>query len=109
MARRGRPDAIISDNAAHFKSVKTVVDEQWRQIALHDDVVTYLLNNGMKWQFTTALAPWQGGFYERLVGIVKRCLRKGIRCKRLTLDQFIVLLSETEAVVNTRPLTYIYV
>ena len=108
MARRGRPETIISDNAAQFKLVKTVVDEQWRQIALHDDVVTYLSNNGMKWQFTTALTPWQGGFYERLVGIVKRCLGKGIGCKRLTLDQFIVLLSEVEAVVNTRPLTYVY-
>jgi len=108
VARRGRPETIISDNAAQFKLVKTVVDEQWRQIALHDDVVTYLSNNGMKWQFTTALTPWQGGFYERLVGIVKRCLGKGIGCKRLTLDQFIVLLSEVEAVVNTRPLTYVY-
>jgi len=39
---------------------------------------------------------------------VKRCLRKGISCKRLTLDQFIVLLSEVEAVINTRLLTYVY-
>jgi len=42
---------IISDNAAQFK---LVIDEQWRQIALHEDVVTY---NGIKWQFTMALAP----------------------------------------------------
>jgi len=50
---------------------------------------------------------WKGGFYERLVGLVKRCLRKRISCMRLTLDQFIVLLSEVEAVINTRPLTYV--
>ena len=48
-----------------------MIDEQWRQIALHEDVVTYLSGNGIKWQFTMALAPWQGGFYERLVGLVK--------------------------------------
>ena len=108
MARRGRPETIISDNAAQFKLVKTVIDEQWRQIALHDEVVTYLSSNGIKWQFTTALAPWQGGFYERLVRLVKQCLRKGIGLRRLTLDQFIVTLSEVEAVVNTRPLTYVY-
>ena len=64
MARRGRPETIISDNAAEFKLVKTVIDEQWRQIALHEEVVTYLSSNGIKWQFTTALAPWKGGFYE---------------------------------------------
>ena len=51
MARQRRPEMIISDNAAQFK---LVIDEQWRQIALHEDVVTY---NGIKWQFTMALAP----------------------------------------------------
>ena len=30
MARRGRPELIISDNAAQFKLVKTAIDEQWR-------------------------------------------------------------------------------
>ena len=57
--RRGRRETIISDNIAQFKLVKTVVDEQWRQIALHDKVVTYLSSNGIKWHFTTALAPWK--------------------------------------------------
>ena len=30
MGRRGRPEMIISDNAAQFKLVKNVVDKQWR-------------------------------------------------------------------------------
>lgn len=46
-------------------------------------------------------SPWQGGFYEKLVGLVKRSLRKEIRMKRLTLDQFVVILDELEAVINT--------
>jgi len=41
MARKKKPETIISDNAAQFKLMKTVVDEQGRQIALHDNVVTY--------------------------------------------------------------------
>ena len=28
--------------------------------------------------------------------------------KRLTLEQFVVMLAEVEAVINTRPLTYVY-
>ena len=108
MARRGRPELIICDNAAQFKLAKTVIDEQWRQITVDEELVSYLSNNGIKWKFTTALAPWQGGFYEQLVGLVKRSLRKGIGLKRLTLDQFVVMLVEIEAVINTRPLTYIY-
>ena len=106
--RRGRPELIISDNAAQFKLVKTVIDKQWRQLSIDERVITYFSDKGIKWQFTTALAPWQGGFYERLVGLVKRCLRKAIGTKRLTLEQFVVVLSEVEAVLNTRPLTYVY-
>ena len=104
-ARRGRPELIIS---AQFKLVKTVIDKQWRQLSFDERVITYFSDKGIKWQFTTALAPWQGGFYERLVGLVKRCLRKAIGTKRLTLEQFVVILSEVEAVLNTRPLTYVY-
>ena len=51
---------------------------------------------------------WQGGFYERLVGIVKRCLRKCTNRKHFSLDQFIPLLAEIKAILNSRPLTYVY-
>ena len=108
MARRGRPELIISDNAAQFKLVKTVIDKQWKQLCLGEEVVSYFSDKGIGWKFTTALAPWQGGFYERLIGFVKRCLQKAIGAKRLTLEQFAVILNEVEAVLNTRPLTYVH-
>ena len=70
--------------------------------------VIYISNNGIKWKFTTALALWQGGFYERIVGLVKQSLRKATGLKRLTLDQSVVILAEVEVVINTRPLTNVY-
>ena len=64
---------------------------------------------GIKWSFTTALAPWQEGFYERFAGMVKRSLRKAVGRKHFTLDQLVTLLTEIEAVINSRPpLTYAY-
>ena len=48
------------------------------------------------------------GFYERLVGLVKRSMQKGIGQKHLTLEQLITFLAEAESIVNTRPLTYVY-
>ena len=63
---------------------------------------------GIKWSFTTALAPWQGGYCERLVGLVKRCLRKFMGQQHFSLDQLITLMTEIEAVLNSRPLTYVY-
>ena len=45
-------------------------------------------------------------FYERLVGLVKRSLRKAIGRICLTNEHFLTLLMEAEAVVNSRPLVY---
>ena len=64
IARRGKPQLIISDNATQFKVIKTSVDRQWKQLMLDEEVRHYMTEGGIKWQFTTALTPWQGGFYE---------------------------------------------
>jgi len=69
--------------------------------------MSFFSYEGIQWKFTTALAPWQGGFYERLVGIVKKALRKGMGRKVLYWDKLLTLLTEVEAIINTRPLTYV--
>ena len=48
-----------------------------------------------------------GDFYERLVGIVKRSLRKAIGKVCLTSEQLLTILKEAEAVINSRPLVYV--
>ena len=48
-----------------------------------------------------------GDFYERLVGLVKRSLRKSVGRNLLSDNQLETLLNETEAVVSSRPLEYI--
>ena len=52
-------------------------------------------------------APWQGGFYERMIGVVKRYLRKTLHHRRVSVDELRTLLVEIEARINNRPLTYI--
>lgn len=108
VSRRGKPDLIISDNAPQFKLVNTALNKQWRQMFIDREVLNYVAMEGIKWSYTTALAPWQGGFYERLVGMVKRSLRKAVGRKHFTLEQLVTLLVEIEAVLNSRPLTYVY-
>jgi len=108
ISHRGRLDVIVSDNAPQFKLVCTVVDREWRRIFQDKEVMSYVSTEGIKWKFTIALAPWQGGFYERLVGLVKRCMRKSIGKKHYSLEQLATLLAEIEAVLNSRPLTYVY-
>lgn len=78
LSRHGKPKEILSDNVSQFKLTTDVIEKVWRQILLENDVLTYAANEGIKWKFIVELAPWMGGFYERLIGLVKRSLRKAL-------------------------------
>ena len=84
-ARRGTPKLIVSDNAKTFKATENALEK-----------------------FNLERAPWWGGFIERMVGSVKRCLRKVLGNARLTSDELLTVLVEIEATLNSRPLTYEY-
>ena len=71
-------------------------------------MLSFYSNEGITWKYTTALAHWQGGFYKHLVGLVKQRLRKGIGRKLLSWDKLITMITEVEAIIDTRPLTYVY-
>ena len=64
LSRHGKPTEIISDNAAHFKLASETLDHLWRQVLTHQDVVSTIANEGIKWKFIVQLAPWMGGFYK---------------------------------------------
>ena len=101
IACRGSPYEIISDNAGQFKLASGTIDKLWTQIWTDKDVMSYASSKNIKWKFTIELAPWMGGFYERLVGLVKRSLRKAIGKLCLT------IIKESEAIINSRPLVYV--
>ena len=103
IARRGKPDEIVLDNASQFKVTKMVMDKTWTEVVKDPDVYSYVSSSGIKWSFITEFAPWEGGFYERLVA----CLSKSIGRLLLSKDQLDTFLSETEAVINSRPLVYV--
>ena len=107
IGRRGVPIEIISDNAPQFKAVKSITEKAWSNIQRNHDVKSYLAYHGVNWKFITEFAPWKGGFYERLVGLVKRALRKSIGKLILSKEQLITLITEVEAVINSRPLIYV--
>ena len=54
------------------------------------------------------LAPWHGGFFERLIRIVKDMLKKQLKNARLTYEELQTVLLEIERIVNNRPITYVY-
>ena len=66
VARRGKPDEIISDNATQFKAAKNTIDIVWRNIVNDPQIHSYLSEKRIKWKFIIELSPWMGGFYDRL-------------------------------------------
>lgn len=67
IARRGKPKKIYSDNGRSF-----VAAYKWLKKIMNDEKTQdYLANHNIFWQFNLASAPWWGGQFERLIGVVK--------------------------------------
>ena len=93
IARRGCPNNVISDNGSNFVSTETQ---------------TFVTSLGVEWDLNIPLAPWHGGFFERLVKSAKELLRKELLHTRLTFEEMQTVLVEVEQILNNRPLTYAY-
>lgn len=102
-ARRGVPDIILSDNASVFRLGKDVLDSTTAEATVLD----FLTKKGIQWKYIVPLAPWQGGVYERMVGLVKNVIKKTVGKRLLTVEAFTTFIVEAEATVNCRPLTYV--
>ena len=104
IARRGKLVYLILDNAPQFKLAKTAIDKAWKETVSNHELQSYTANQGIEWNFIVELAPWMGGFYERLVGTVKGALKKSIGKICLTEHQLETFLTEVQAVINSCPL-----
>ncbi|GFX56876.1 retrovirus-related Pol polyprotein from transposon 412 [Trichonephila clavipes] len=72
-----------------------------------EDFKNFISSEGITWKFIVELAPWRGGFYERLMRSIKELLRKIIGRAQLTFEGTMTILAEIENVLNHRPLTYV--
>eukprot|EP00731_Ephydatia_muelleri_P005954 Em0003g202a len=102
-ARRGTPSIVVSDNSKTFRSAH----KELAQIQTHPVVENFFTEQRIEWRFNLEKAPWWGGFFERMVGSVKRCLKKVIGHARLTFDELLTVIVEVEGTLNSRPLTYL--
>ena len=86
-ALRGTPSLIFSDNAKTFHAL------------LHH------IPRSFTWRFIPEAAPWWGSFWERMVGLTKKCLKITLHLCSLSHDQLVATLHELAFHLNMRPLT----
>ena len=106
LARRGTPAIVYSDNAKQFKLASDLLKDL-RGPEFNEEITTYMTSENITWKFIPEKSPWFGGFYERMVSLVKGPLRKIIGKGFPCLDELRSAITEIEALVNSRPLVYV--
>ena len=103
ISRRGLPSRIISDNGSTFK----LASRYLKSILEHPEVQHYMSGINVKWSFNIERAPWWGGFFERMIQLLKKCLRKLVGQAKLTYEELLTGVTEVELILNSRPLSYV--
>ena len=104
VSRRELPVTQMSDNATTFKSASKDI---WK-ITWSEEVLRYLTDYRITWNFIVERAPRWGGYWEGMVKGVKQSVKKTVGRTILDYDELLTAVVEIEAVINARPLTYVY-
>lgn len=101
-SRQGRPRVMYSDNGSNFTGFDNVCEKlDW------DAIAQYSAAKRITWHFNPPSAPWWGGFWERLIGVMKTLLRRVLGRSCVNYEELQTLLCDVESVINSRPLTYL--
>ncbi|GBM66213.1 hypothetical protein AVEN_27902-1, partial [Araneus ventricosus] len=93
---------IYSDNGANIKgSCNELSKLDWNQIQREANL------ERMSWKFNPPTASWWGGWWERLVRVIKELLRRTLGNSVLSFEELVTVFCGCESVINSRPLTYI--
>ncbi|XP_011860314.1 PREDICTED: uncharacterized protein LOC105557631 [Vollenhovia emeryi] len=105
IARRGLPSDIYSDNGRNFvgaeREIRQLFDDAEFKRRIHETTS----KEGISWHFIPARAPHFGGLWEAAVKAMKRHLKRTVGAASLTVAEMITVLSQTKAILNSRPLT----
>lgn len=101
IARRTRPSVIYSDNGLNFTGTENLLAQlNW------DEILSSSTAQRIKWIFNPPSAPWWGGWWERIIGMVKQLLRRILGKALVSYEEMVTILCDCEWTINSRPITY---
>ena len=103
IARRGRPTAIYSDNGSTFIGAAAWIKQVQNDEKLND----FLARHQITRKFNLGRAPWWGGQFERMIGLVQTAVRKTIGNACLSFEELKKVFLDVEIALNGRPLSYV--
>ncbi|XP_062704177.1 uncharacterized protein LOC134286564 [Aedes albopictus] len=107
-ARRGRPALIMCDNAKNFVGAKRelrLLLNLFEQQQFQNAVACNAAAENIEFKFNPARSPNFGGLWEAAVKSFKTTFKKVIGTRTLLYDEMQTVLTQVEAVLNSRPLT----
>ena len=103
----GTPSLILCDNAKTFQKADEEIQKLFHVIEVQT-VQHYFAQKRVQMRHIPAKSPHWGGMYERLIGVVKMSIKKVLRRALISLPELQTLIKEVQAVVNDRPITFVY-
>lgn len=103
ISRRGKPCEIFSDNRTNFVGLKNEFAKFISSCSV--DIVEFATSQQIKFSFIPPHSPHFGGLWEAGVKSCKHHLLRVVGDSHLTYEEFNTVLTQIEAVLNSRPLT----
>ena len=107
-SRRGYSSDIYSDNGTNLVGASNELKRMHVNLCKlleNTSIQSYLLEKQVNWHFIPPRSPHMGGIWESAIKSAKVHLLKTLGNIKLDYEQFYTVVTQVEAIMNSRPLT----
>lgn len=96
---------IYSDNGRNVVGADRALQQILKETTFQEDVQKFTAEEKINWHFISPRSPHYGGLWEAVVRSMKLLLKRTVGEACLTVAEMTTMLTQIEAILNSRPLT----